>query len=126
MSLTSRLPEWKNDSGTRGVTRNVCEEVLEECLKELGGLSGEPALGDAVCDQAKPIAKEQDVPIQARREYLAIVWARYQEARTRAEKGSLLDEIVKNTGLHRDHAGRLMRAKEKPLRKAVSRKKGSW
>ena len=65
------------------------------------------------------------MPIQARREYLAIVWARYQEARTRAEKGSLLDEIVKNTGLHRDHAGRLMRAKEKPVRKAVSRKKGS-
>jgi hypothetical protein len=56
------------------------------------------------------------VPIQARREALAIVWARYQEARTRAEKGSLLDEIVKNTDLlHRDHAGRLMRAKEKPV-----------
>jgi hypothetical protein len=70
------------DRLTSGLIRNVCEGGIEERLKQLGGLSGEPALGDAVCDQAKPIAKEH-------------------------------------------HAGCLMRAKEKPVRKAVLRKKGS-
>lgn len=47
------------------------------------------------------------VSIQATREYLAFLWIQYQEA-SRRIRSHLLDEIVKNTRLHRCSAKRLM------------------
>lgn len=45
--------------------------------------------------------------IQAVREYLALLWHQYQGA-NRVTKAQLLDEITKNTGMHRGSAKRLM------------------
>jgi hypothetical protein len=47
------------------------------------------------------------VSIQAVREYLALLWNQYQEA-SKIVKSQLLDEIVKNVGMHRGSAKRLM------------------
>lgn len=46
--------------------------------------------------------------IQATREYIALIWGQYQGA-SRQEKSRLLDELVKNTDMHRKAANRLMR-----------------
>ena len=47
------------------------------------------------------------VSTQAVREYLLLLWKQYQEA-NRKLKSKILDEIVKNTGMHRCSAKRLM------------------
>ena len=46
--------------------------------------------------------------IQAVREYLALLWGQYQGASKRS-KSKLLDEIVRNTGMHRGSVKRLMK-----------------
>ena len=45
--------------------------------------------------------------IQATHEYLIMIWKQYQEA-SKKRKSELLNEVVKNTGLHRGSAKRLM------------------
>jgi hypothetical protein len=53
------------------------------------------------------------VSIQAVREYLALVWRQYQVA-SKGGKSELLNEIVKNVGLHRGSAKRLMNRRTEP------------
>ena len=50
---------------------------------------------------------------QAVKEYLALLWGKYQVA-NRKRKGAILDEVVENLGLHRKAAIRLMNSKNKP------------
>lgn len=109
--------------GTSGLSLDVVEPGGQNKAGTLGGLSGEPALSEDVCDQTNNFTKDQDVPIQARREYLAIVWARYQSATRRSEKSALLDEICANTGMHRDSASRIMRLKAEPPKKVLRTRK---
>ena len=109
-------------SHSSGPRLDVVERGAGKKAGPLEGLKGEPALSEDVCDQTNNFTKDQDVPIQARREYLAIVWARYQAAVRRSEKSALLDEICANTGMHRDSASRVMRSVAGPP-KAVIRKR---
>lgn len=53
------------------------------------------------------------MPIQARRDYLAVLWQRYQGAAQKT-KSRILDEIEENLGVHRKSAIRLMRHKDGP------------
>lgn len=57
---------------------------------------------------------------QAIHEYLTLIWKQYQGA-TKALRSQLLDEIVKNTGMHRGSAKRLMNRRTQP---AFKRGKG--
>lgn len=54
------------------------------------------------------------MPIEAKREYIALLWRKYREARTRESKKLILDEICRNLGIHRKSATRLMCAKSVP------------
>jgi predicted DNA-binding transcriptional regulator AlpA len=54
------------------------------------------------------------VSTQAVNEYLALIWEQYQVANSKF-KSLLLDEVVKNTGLHRKAIIRLMNKKSAPL-----------
>jgi len=54
------------------------------------------------------------VSIQAVREYIALLWGRYQELVSREDKGEVLDEICRNLKIHRKAANRLMRAGKAP------------
>jgi len=47
------------------------------------------------------------VSAQAVREYLALIWSQYQGS-SRAEKSKLIDEVVRNTGMHRKSVIRLL------------------
>lgn len=69
-----------------------------------------------ILDTYQNIQNSQEVApvsIQATHEYLALIWKQYQEA-SWTEKSRLLDEIVKNTNMHRKAATRLMNKKSKP------------
>jgi hypothetical protein len=57
--------------------------------------------------------EETPVSIQAVHEYLALIWAQYQEA-SKKVKSQLLDEIEKNVGMHRKASIRLMNSKKEP------------
>ena len=52
--------------------------------------------------------------LSARREYTAVVKARYWKARTKKEKSLILDEYCANTGQARKYAIRKLRSREKP------------
>lgn len=59
----------------------------------------------------------------AKSEYVSEIYKRYEKARSRAEKSSLLDEICATCGVHRKHAIRLLRRHRDPQR-ARPRKSG--
>lgn len=59
------------------------------------------------------ILEESSVSTQATREYLIMMWNQYQGA-SKKLKSELLNEIVKNTTLHRGSAKRLMKRPEEP------------
>ena len=65
---------------------------------------------------AKITNGDDDVEAQAAREYLKTVWERYKAA-TRSEKGAILDEVVKNLGIHRGSAKRLLSRRVEPRSK---------
>lgn len=52
--------------------------------------------------------------IQAKREYISILWNWYRQAEKRADKSRLLDEISRNLGIHRKSALRLMGRESAP------------
>jgi len=52
--------------------------------------------------------------IQAKREYIAMLWALYRQATKRSEKSRILDEISRNLGIHRKSATRCMNQDEAP------------
>jgi len=57
--------------------------------------------------------EDTPVSLQAIREYLALLWAAYQEA-SRNQKSKILDEIERNLSVHRGTAKRYMSGKEPP------------
>lgn len=60
--------------------------------------------------------------IGAVREYITLLWKRYQTLKLREDKALVLDEIERNLGVHRKSATRLMRAKRAPrLRRGTGR-----
>lgn len=63
--------------------------------------------------------------IQAKREYIAMLWALYRQAQKRADKGRLLDEISRNLGIHRKSALRLMGRESAPSLKRDSAPRAS-
>jgi hypothetical protein len=69
--------------------------------------------------------EETSVSIQATREYLALIWAQYQGASKQA-KSRLLDEIEKNTGMHRKAANRLMRGPKPTFRRGRGESKNKY
>ncbi|NBW42018.1 hypothetical protein EBR25_13605 [bacterium] len=69
-----------------------------------------------------PIELEIPVPHSSKRDYLALLWCRYNNSNTRAEKSKILDEICRNLGYHRNSSLRLMNRDEPPK---LGRGKGS-
>ena len=59
----------------------------------------------------------------SRREYLDVVRERYRGARTRAEKGRIIDEVVGTLGCHRKHAIRVLAGRRAAARPAKSRRR---
>lgn len=57
---------------------------------------------------------------QAVREYIILIWFQYQNA-SKARKSDLIDEVAKNTGLHRGSVKRILGRRQKP---AFKRGKG--
>ena len=64
-------------------------------------------------DKNQNIPEVSPVSIQATREYLILLWKQYQGA-SKGLKSQLLDEVVKNTGMHRGSAVRLMSRTAEP------------
>lgn len=67
------------------------------------------------------MAEMDDMTINERRKYLYKIWGRYRDSSKR-EKGLLLDEVEKVTGLHRKSIVRLMNGRM--LRNPRERKQG--
>ena len=59
------------------------------------------------------IPEDNLVTTQAKREYLAHVWAQYKKA-SRKLKSQILDEVSRNLGIHRKSAVRLLRRRYEP------------
>lgn len=59
------------------------------------------------------IPEDALVTIQAKRDYLAHVWAQYKNA-SRKLKSQILDEVFRNLGIHRKSAVRLLRRRQEP------------
>ena len=55
--------------------------------------------------------------LEAVREYLALLWKRYQVLSSREERSIVLDEICRNLKIHRKSAIRLMKAAQVPKKK---------
>ena len=55
--------------------------------------------------------------IQAVREYIALLWRRYQDLKVREDKSIVLDELCRNLKIHRKSALRLMGSKTAPVKK---------
>jgi hypothetical protein len=62
---------------------------------------------------------------QARWEYMKSVHTRYAEAKTKSDKGRILDEFCKTYRCHRKHALRLLNAPPPPERRPIRRRKPS-
>lgn len=66
---------------------------------------------------------------QARWEYMKVIYARYRDARSRDEKGRILDEFCKTYRCHRKHALRVLNgpepAEQRPRRKSAPSAYGS-
>jgi hypothetical protein len=54
--------------------------------------------------------REAPVSLETLREFIAILWAKYQSLEKRAHKASVLDAITTTLGVHRKSALRLMNA----------------
>lgn len=77
-----------------------------------------------ILDIDQNIQNSQEVTLvstQAIHEYLALIWKQYQEMNKKG-KSKLLDEIEKNTEMHRKAAIRLMKSKSEPKFKRGSGK----
>lgn len=61
--------------------------------------------------------------LPSRREYVQAMRGRYAKAKTRKERGHLLDELVEVAGFDRKHAIKLMRQPRKPPEKKPRRKR---
>jgi hypothetical protein len=64
-------------------------------------------------DKIESIPEDTLVTTQAKREYLAHVWAQYKNA-SKQLKSRILDEVSRNLGIHRKSAVRLLRRRYKP------------
>jgi hypothetical protein len=54
------------------------------------------------------------VSLDAIRQYIALLWRRYQRLKIRQEKSEIIDEICRNLEVHRKSALRLMNARDAP------------
>jgi hypothetical protein len=62
------------------------------------------------------------VTVDAVRQYIALLWARYQTLKLRVDKAQLLDELCRNLDIHRKSAIRLMNSEDAPkLRRGRSK-----
>ncbi len=99
------------------VTISVTEDNLDSKTgSELGELQeramqGQPESKNFGLPRLKFFQEVTLVSFQAVREYIALLWRRYQGLKTREEKSEVLDEICRNLTVHRKSALRLMRAK---------------
>lgn len=91
--------------------RGSFEELADEALKR------QPESKNFGLPQLKFFPEVTLVSIQAVREYLALLWRRYQGLKVREEKSAVLDEICRNLKIHRKSALRLMGAKTVPVKK---------
>ena len=60
-------------------------------------------------EEKHPIDLEAPVTHLSTRDYLSLLWSRYNGSNTRTEKSMILDEICRNLGYHRNFSLRLMR-----------------
>ena len=90
---------------------NNSKGMMREGLKEQpeSERSGSPKL--KIFQEVSPVS------IQAIREYIALLWKRYQGLKERHEKSEVLDEICRNLKIHRKSALRLMRSESMPKKK---------
>jgi len=84
-------------------------------------VEGRPEWQILVGLQTTKIPEVSPVSITAVREYVALLWAEYQEARRR-RRSEILDELCRNLNIHRKSATRLMNAAVAPK---LERGKGS-
>jgi hypothetical protein len=105
------------------VTISVTEHALEI---ESGSRSGElaekglqerPGTKNFGLPRLKFFQELAPVSIQAVREYLALLWKRYQVLARREERSEVLDEICRNLGINRKSAIRLMRSEGPPKKR---------
>ena len=77
------------------------------------GLKRQPDPMIVCVDQNSDKLGGQLVSYQAVKEYLSLLWGKYQ-AGNRKKKGEILDQLVENLGIHRKAAIRLMNSKSEP------------
>ena len=65
------------------------------------------------------------MPIQARRDYIALLWEKYQAAVNRAAKSTILDEICRNLDYDRTYACKLMNKPSPPKNGTVIQRQKS-
>ena len=99
----------------RSVTERGVSLKQMDIIESYQGVAEKPEQGDIACYDTKlNLSLEVDpVTAQALREYLAVVWKNYQAA-SKAGKGLILDELVRNVKIHRKAAIRLMNKKHSP------------
>lgn len=104
-------PEFFKIYVANQLIRSVTEGVIS-CENNLAGLEV-PGCGKMVFDQENHNPEVTLVTTQATREYLAHLWKQYKTA-SRALKMAILDEVVRNCGMHRKSAVRIMRSNHPP------------
>jgi hypothetical protein len=104
---------------TISVTEQSAETDKDKSSERLGseGLPGRPGSKNFGLPQLKFFQEVALVSIQSVREYIALLWKRYQGLRTREEKSEVIDEICRNLKIHRKSAIRLMVARDAPKKK---------
>lgn len=84
------------------LAKEICQEDQNVCLRGVPELSNH-----GFAKNHHDVQEVIPVSTQAIREYLELLWKQYQKG-NRAIRGSILDEITRNLGLHRKAATRLM------------------
>jgi hypothetical protein len=118
-SLFVSIYMWLSLTRARHFIRSVTERDVSlkqmdiiECNQEV---AEKPEQRDIVCSHTKSnnSLEVNLVNAQALREYLALIWNTYQ-ACSKTQKGTTLDELVRNLNIHRKAAIRLMNKAHAP------------
>ena len=96
---------------TNWFIRSVTEDLKRQLIWEL---AGRPENSDIILELNHELSLEDIlVSSQAVREYLRLLWKKYQGS-NRKRKSIILDELCRNLGLHRKAAIRLMNSPNSP------------
>lgn len=104
---------------TSRVTISVTEDkqVIDNHLENIFELENVASNQKSFSDQRLTFQELTLVSFEAIRQYIAFLWKRYQEKKSREEKAEILDELCRNLNIHRKSAVRLMTKKGSPPQK---------